>query len=219
MSATRSISPRSTSRTGSRRRLRRFRRSSIRPASRSKNRIRTSSLIVNLTSPDGSVRSGWAIELRVSSNRRSAQAHRRRRRRAVVRRTALFDADLARSGQTFEPRHHRRRRTAGHHRTEYSGGGRQDRPVSRARRHRLRNAGQCRRPAQRPEQFGEIAVRADTSKGSMVRLKDVARIELGALQYTSSAFFGKDPDHRPRDFPGAGLQRPRPAEERQGEDG
>ncbi|TIV75455.1 MAG: efflux RND transporter permease subunit, partial [Mesorhizobium sp.] len=29
--------------------------------------------------------------------------------------------------------------------------------------------------------------------GSLVRLRDVARIELGALQYSSSAFFGKDP--------------------------
>ena len=27
----------------------------------------------------------------------------------------------------------------------------------------------------------------------MVRLRDVARIELGALQYSSSAFFGEDP--------------------------
>ncbi|TIR45875.1 MAG: efflux RND transporter permease subunit, partial [Mesorhizobium sp.] len=31
------------------------------------------------------------------------------------------------------------------------------------------------------------------SFGSLVRLRDVARIELGALQYSSSAFFGKDP--------------------------
>ncbi len=44
-----------------------------------------------------------------------------------------------------------------------------------------------------PEQFGDIIVRADAKKGAIVRLKDVARIELGALQYSSSAFFGKDP--------------------------
>lgn len=44
-----------------------------------------------------------------------------------------------------------------------------------------------------PEQFGDIIVRADAKKGAVVRLKDVARIELGALQYSSSAFFGKDP--------------------------
>jgi HAE1 family hydrophobic/amphiphilic exporter-1 len=44
-----------------------------------------------------------------------------------------------------------------------------------------------------PQQFGEIAVRANAANGSVVRLKDVARIELGALQYTSSAFFADDP--------------------------
>ena len=44
-----------------------------------------------------------------------------------------------------------------------------------------------------PEEFGEIVVRADPNGGSVVRLRDVARIELGALQYTSSAFFGEDP--------------------------
>jgi hydrophobe/amphiphile efflux-1 (HAE1) family protein len=36
-------------------------------------------------------------------------------------------------------------------------------------------------------------VRADANAGSVVRLRDVARIELGALQYTSTAFFGEDP--------------------------
>lgn len=44
-----------------------------------------------------------------------------------------------------------------------------------------------------PQQFEDIVVRADTARGSVVRLKDVARVELGALQYSSSAFFGKDP--------------------------
>ncbi|TAN04495.1 MAG: multidrug efflux RND transporter permease subunit [Rhizobiaceae bacterium] len=44
-----------------------------------------------------------------------------------------------------------------------------------------------------PKEFGDIVVRADPATGSAVRLKDVARIELGALQYSSSAFFGKDP--------------------------
>ncbi|HMG50143.1 MAG TPA: multidrug efflux RND transporter permease subunit [Inquilinus sp.] len=44
-----------------------------------------------------------------------------------------------------------------------------------------------------PAQFGDIVIRADTAAGSVVRLRDVARIELGALQYSSSAFFGEDP--------------------------
>ena len=44
-----------------------------------------------------------------------------------------------------------------------------------------------------PQEFGDIVVRADPASGAVVRLRDVARIELGALQYSSSAFFGKDP--------------------------
>ncbi|GLS23341.1 multidrug efflux RND transporter permease subunit [Labrys miyagiensis] len=44
-----------------------------------------------------------------------------------------------------------------------------------------------------PKEFGDIVVRANPATGSLVRLHDVARIELGALQYASSAFFGEDP--------------------------
>ncbi|TIL69921.1 efflux RND transporter permease subunit [Mesorhizobium sp.] len=44
-----------------------------------------------------------------------------------------------------------------------------------------------------PKEFGDIIVRADAANGSLVRLRDVARIELGALQYSSSAFFDEDP--------------------------
>ena len=38
-----------------------------------------------------------------------------------------------------------------------------------------------------PAQFGDIVVRAGTGSEAVVHLRDVARIELGALQYTSSA--------------------------------
>jgi hydrophobe/amphiphile efflux-1 (HAE1) family protein len=44
-----------------------------------------------------------------------------------------------------------------------------------------------------PQQFGDIVLRANPAGGAVVRLRDVARIELGALQYTSSAFFGDEP--------------------------
>jgi hydrophobe/amphiphile efflux-1 (HAE1) family protein len=43
-----------------------------------------------------------------------------------------------------------------------------------------------------PAQFGDIVLRSNPTTGAIVRLHDVARIELGALQYTSSAFFGED---------------------------
>src|SRR5260221_13398284 len=44
-----------------------------------------------------------------------------------------------------------------------------------------------------PDQFDDIVVRSDPPSGAIVRMKDVARIELGALQYSSTAVFGKDP--------------------------
>src|ERR1700734_363333 len=44
-----------------------------------------------------------------------------------------------------------------------------------------------------PEEFSNIIVRSDPASGAVVRLRDVGRVELGALQYSSSAFFGKDP--------------------------
>jgi HAE1 family hydrophobic/amphiphilic exporter-1 len=40
---------------------------------------------------------------------------------------------------------------------------------------------------QRPEEFNEIVVRSDPTTGSLVRLKDVARIELGTQLYNSAA--------------------------------
>ena len=44
-----------------------------------------------------------------------------------------------------------------------------------------------------PSEFSNIIVRADPATGAAIRLRDVARVELGALQYSSSAYFGKDP--------------------------
>src|ERR1700733_9530603 len=44
-----------------------------------------------------------------------------------------------------------------------------------------------------PKEFGDIVVRSDPQSGAIVRMRDIARIELGALQYSSTAVFGKDP--------------------------
>jgi HAE1 family hydrophobic/amphiphilic exporter-1 len=44
-----------------------------------------------------------------------------------------------------------------------------------------------------PKQFGDIVVRAGTGSDATLRLRDVARIELGAQQYGSSAFLNKQP--------------------------
>jgi len=44
-----------------------------------------------------------------------------------------------------------------------------------------------------PSQFGDIIVRAASGNTATVRLRDIARIELGALQYSSSAFLDNKP--------------------------
>jgi hydrophobe/amphiphile efflux-1 (HAE1) family protein len=44
-----------------------------------------------------------------------------------------------------------------------------------------------------PAQFGDIVVRANAANGSVVRLRDVARIELGSLLYSSTTMFGDKP--------------------------
>ncbi len=44
-----------------------------------------------------------------------------------------------------------------------------------------------------PREFGNIILRAGLQSNAIVHLKDVARIELGALQYTSSAHLDKNP--------------------------
>ncbi len=46
---------------------------------------------------------------------------------------------------------------------------------------------------QTPEEFGKIILKAGTTSNAVVRLRDVARIELGALQYTSSASLDSSP--------------------------
>ena len=61
---------------------------------------------------------------------------------------------------------------------------------------------------QTPEEFGEIVVRSNPD-GSVVRLKDVARIELGALNYQQSSRMNGQPRRHHRGLSGARLERAR----------
>ena len=70
---------------------------------------------------------------------------------------------------------------------------------------------------QTPEEFGEIVVRSNPD-GSVVRLKDVARIELGALNYQQIARQRPARRHH-RGLPGARLERARRRRGRQDDDG
>ena len=139
-------------------------------------------------------RSGRALQLRLSADRRSAEAA---ARASATCRSSASAAIRCASGSipTSSPISASRRSTF-----------RTRSPNRTSRSRRARSASRRRRPARRskcrstppagsaiPKQFGDIVVRADPAKGAVVRLRDVARIELGALQYSSCAFFGKDP--------------------------
>ena len=157
-------------------------------------------------------RSGHAVELRLSADRRSVEAAARRRRRPDLRRAALFDARLARSRQARQSRRDRGRRPERDRRAERPGRRRQDRPVAGAGRNPVRDAGQRRRGGSAiPRNSPTSSSAPIPASGAVVRLRDVARVELGALQYSSSGLFRQGPDGRPRHLPDAGLERARPA--------
>ena len=58
-----------------------------------------------------------------------------------------------------------------------------------------------------PDEFGDIVVKQ--SNNSVVRLKDVARVELAALDYGVNSYLDKNAGDRSRHLPAAGLQRHR----------
>ena len=69
-----------------------------------------------------------------------------------------------------------------------------------------------------PEEFGNIVVRANPD-GSIVRMKDVARVELGAQNYSQIRPVERRSSGAHRHLPAAGLQRARNHGSRQGADG
>ena len=127
---------------------------------------------------------------------------------------------LARSRQAREARHHRRRRAERDRRAERAGRRRQDRSVAGAGRHAVRDAGERHRPPRAiPSEFGDIVVRADSGR----RLAGAAARRRPHRTRRAAIFLDRllrqGPDRGARRLPDAGLQRARPAAERQGQDG
>ncbi len=139
-------------------------------------------------------RSRHAQQLRLSSARRSAEAPARRERRHHLRRAPLFHAHLARSEQACQARPDRDRRPERDCRAERPGRGRQVRRGAGAARaptfqYQINAQGQL---ADR-NSSANIVLRAGTTSDAAVYLRDVARTDLGALQYTSSASVDEHP--------------------------
>ena len=106
---------------------------------------------------------------------------------AAVRRARLRHAHLARPGQDVAPGRHHRRHQQRHQRTERGRAGRHRRRRACAARtaddlhgHRARAA------CAASQEFENVVLKAGPN-GSIVRLRDVARIELAATDYTRSS--------------------------------
>ena len=80
--------------------------------------------------------------------------------------------------------------------------------TSRRRRRPAPSSCRCRRWAAsaRPSSSRTSCVRAEPD-GSVTRVRDIARVELGAQDYTVNAYLEQQDRHRARHLPAAGLER------------
>ena len=154
-------------------------------------------MLISLYSPKGTYDEIVPNELRVHQPDGSADPRARRRPRADLRWPVRAPL-LGQAGSTGQARHHGRR---DHQR---------DRGAELGEPRRARSAASRRRSGQEftytvrsrgrletPEEFGEIIVRANPD-GSVLRLRDVARLELGAQTYTVNAALQRKPGGRDR---------------------
>ena len=137
-------------------------------------------------------RSVVSVELHAAQHPRPAGQARWRRRSPLVRRARILDADLARSESDLRAGPDRRRGGAGASRPERAG--------------RRRRAGSSTVDAQGayevgvqllgrltdPAQFGDVLIKS-ADEGRLVRVRDVGRIELGAVDYSTNAYLDDKP--------------------------
>ena len=149
-------------------------------------------IVVSLYSPDGRYDASFLANYAHHQHQRRAPARQGRRRHPQPRRVRLRDAHLAQARRAGAPGPH------GHRRPERACARRtwSTRPA-RSAPSRRRPASSSRTPCARraawstPEEFGDVIVR-ENPDGSLVRVQDVARIELGSLNYEQyGAFNGK----------------------------
>ena len=144
-------------------------------------------MVVFMLSPDDTLRPALHLQLRAAAGARPVASARRHRRHPDVRRARLFDAAVARSRQDRHARPDRRPRwwPRSARRTCRSPAARSREPpiADRAFQPNLTFTGRLKDP----KQFEDIVVKAGAD-GRTVRLRDVARVELGALSYTTNSF-------------------------------
>ena len=144
-------------------------------------------MVVHMTSPDGSRDQQYISNYATLYVKDVLAPHRRRRQRADVRRARLFDARLARSrrGRRAQPDRRRCRAALRAANLQVAAGAINQPPAVSPGAFQL--SVQTLGRLQRPEQFGNIVVRAEPD-GSVTRVRDIARVELGAQDYTLNAY-------------------------------
>ena len=150
-------------------------------------------MVVHLLFARQVARHALHLQLRQRQRRRRAEPHRGRRLDHRVRRPRLLDARVARSRPAAvaraDGRRRRRRRCSAQNvqvavgRAE-SAAGRRSRAPSRSR---------CRRSAGSPTRSSSPTSSSSRATTAVVRLKDVARVELAALDYGANSYLDRDP--------------------------
>ena len=141
-------------------------------------------MLLALYSPNGTYDAQFLGQLRLHQSFGSNYAAVRHRKRAGFRRRAVRHAAVGQARSTGQAGHHRARDRLGHSVAEYgesgrTGGQRAGSEEGREYTYSVRAQGRLITP----EEFDQVVVRENPG-GAVVRLKDVARVELGAQNYS-----------------------------------
>ena len=150
-------------------------------------------VVISLYSPNGTYDSLFLGNYALINVNDSALSRARGGPGHQLRPGRVLDADLGEARQAGQARHHRarpgpRRPAAEHREPRGARGGGARAQGAAAHLHRAR-PGAARHPGRVRQRRGARS----TPKGSVVRLKDVARVELGALSYNQSGRFNGRP--------------------------
>ena len=142
-------------------------------------------MLLALYSPHGTYDARFLSNYALHQYHRSAYARAGHRQRAGIRRGPVRDAAVGKAGPAGEAGHHGHRNRQRHPGAEHRES-RRTRPAAspRPRARNLRTRFSRKGASTSPEEFGQIVVR-ETPDGGIVRVKDVARIELGAQDYST----------------------------------
>ena len=149
-------------------------------------------LAIHLISPDNTYDSGLHLQLRPAQRARQADAPLRRRRRVAVRRARVLHARLARPGAHRAARPDGRAGDGRAARAERAGGGRRARRAAGRQANAFQVSLQMKGRLRTADEFEDIIVKMGND-GRVVRVKDIARVELGALSYTTNGYADRYP--------------------------